>query len=313
MLKNIKSGKGLALRIDKALTELPKEVLKPLPDNWLEIPQTEDSSNFYLKKPQLVETIMNIIDGKQSLITGPTGSGKSELFYHVARLLEMPCEIFDMSAMQDPISGMIGTRTMTNGTTGFNLARFAQSIQKPGLCVLDEVNRSPLEANNITFSLTDFRKCIEVPFNDVPNLPTRIKKHPECIIVATANIGAQYSGTNKIDAAFSNRFIVTQMDYLDHRVEAGLLAVRFQLNINEALCITEIARTTRELYAGNTLPLALSTRHTQDMARYRYNGFSLGDAVCKIAEPLYTSDKKIAGASDYLTQFNAILDTYLIK
>lgn len=87
----------------------------------------------------------NIRKAKNTLILGPTGLGKTELIYNLAKHNNMEITIFDMGTMTDAISGLVGTHIITvkDGltTSKFCKSRFSEAIQKKGIILLDELNR----------------------------------------------------------------------------------------------------------------------------------------------------------------------------
>lgn len=87
----------------------------------------------------------NIIKGKNTLLLGDTGVGKTELVAYVCKELGLPLNIFDMGTMTDPITSLVGSHTISvkEGKTNseFVKSRFSQAIQSPGVVLLDEISR----------------------------------------------------------------------------------------------------------------------------------------------------------------------------
>ena len=243
-----------------------------------------------------------------TLILGPTGYGKTELVYHMAAHLDIPVTIFDMGTMTDPIMGLVGTNTIQveSGTTvsKFIKSRFSAAIQKPGIILLDELSRASLQANNLLFPCLDFRRelSMEYAFND--SEPIHI--HPECVFFATANIGSQYSGTNKMDRALLDRFVLLEMDTLSQSQMLDILKFSYPTiaypDLTTLVSIYEKINAANEAY---TISFGLSFRHLKVLAAFVQDGFTIYDAY-------YTLCKGLAG-KEGLKSIESILSDHKVK
>ena len=132
--------------------------------------------------------------------------------------------------------------------------------------------------NNILFPCLDDRRTLPIEIAD-SNSAREVKVHPECVFIATANIGSEYSGTNDIDAALENRFMMIQVDYLPKTIEAQVLEIRTGCDEKSALKIASIANAIRDRYLDGSLSKTISTRETIACAEFVVDGFSILDAV----------------------------------
>ena len=229
----------------------------------------EDSTWNYL--------IRNILKHRNTMLIGPTGTGKTEIVMNIAKILNIPCYVHDMGAMQDPLTDLLGSHRLENGSSIFDYAKFTQEIQEPCIIVLDELSRAPLMANNILFPCLDSRRELPVEIADSKSA-RNIKIHPECVFIATANIGAEYAGTNDIDAALFNRFLPLQLDYLSAKNEISVLTNRTNINKDQATKIVNFANRIRKEYSEGILSKSCSTRETIAIAELVEDGFSYSDA-----------------------------------
>lgn len=101
-------------------------------------------------------------------------------------------------------------------------------------------------------------------------------------ITKTANIGADYSGTQDIDAALLNRFLPLQLDYMPQNIEARVLEVRAGVNAAAARHISEIAAEIREAYKADSITKPISTRETVNVAEMVADGFSVSEAFSMV-------------------------------
>ena len=257
-------------------TKTEKENVLSFINNNIKQP-TIDDNGFYVNTMNWKYIVRNIIKKKNTILIGPTGTGKTELIFEVAKQLGLECNTYDMGAMQDPLTDLLGTHRLVNGNSVFDTAKFVDDIQKPGIILLDELSRAPQMAMNILFPCLDSRRELRLDIAD-SGTNRKVKVHPECVFVATANIGAEYSGTDDIDAALLNRFLPLQLDYMPSEIEAHVLSARTGINGAMAKQIAEIACEIRNGYKSDTISKSISTRETLNVAEMIVDGFTLSEA-----------------------------------
>lgn len=246
-----------------------------------------ESDGFYVNQLNWTLMIRNIKKKINTLLIGPTGSGKTELVMLVCKKLGIPCHIYDMGSMYDPISGMLGVhRLMEGGVSKFDYAKFTKDIAEPGVVLLDELSRAPVTTNNILFPCLDSRRELPVEIaggTDIRN----VKVHPECCFIATANIGSEYTGTQTLDKALLNRFFPIELDYLSETSEANILIARTHISKSDANNIAKVAKSIREKYYAQTLSSPISTRETLMAAEMIADGYECTKAMQLVFLPLF--------------------------
>jgi len=223
----------------------------------------------------------NLSKGINTLLIGETGCGKTEVVSHIAKHMNMDLNIFDMGTMTDPISGLVGIHTVTivdgKTTSSFKKSRFSEIIQKPGIILLDELSRASTQANNLLFPCLDFRRelSMEYCFED----QTPIKVHPECVFIATANLGSQYTGTHKIDRALLDRFMTLRVSTPESNEIKASLKVSYPGILSSKLD-TIIKIYDNIMLAHNTFKIdfSLSFRHLKYITSMVEDGFTIYDA-----------------------------------
>ena len=235
-------------------------------------------SGFYIEQKRWNVLVRNILKHKNTMLVGPTGTGKTDVIIRICKALNIPCRIYDMGAMMDPLTDLLGSHRLENGSSKFDYAKFVKDVQEPGVILLDELSRAPQMTNNILFPCLDDRRTLPIEIAD-SNSAREVKVHPECVFIATANIGSEYSGTNDIDAALENRFMMVQVDYLPKTIEAQVLEIRTGCDEKSALKIASIANAIRDRYLDGSLSKTISTRETIACAEFVVDGFSILDAV----------------------------------
>ena len=218
------------------------------------------------------------------LLTGPSGTGKTELVLLACKRLGLECRKYNMGTMSDPMSALLGVHRIKDGKSVFEPAQFLEDIQRPGVVLLDEINRAPLNALNYLMSCLDGTREMR---NDYVSPVQMVKVHPECVFVATANIGAEFVGTNMLDPALSSRFFRLQMEYPTVDDETAVLVSRYGIQKTDAINICKVAKDIRDSYVKGDLSTAVTVRQTLMVAKLVSCGYSALEALTQIFLPYF--------------------------
>jgi len=230
----------------------------------------------------------NIKNKVNTMLLGPTGVGKTEMVAAIAQSLKMDYTVFDMGTMTDPIMSLIGTHAITvkDGVTSseFKKSRFSEVIQKPGIVVLDELSRAAAGSNNLLFPCLDFRRELPMEYSFEDYSP--IKIHPDCVFVATANTGSQYTGTHKLDKALIDRFMILEIEPLNAEGCKYVLENVFKDTVSKEnySTIVDIFFAINVQHEQFVINFNLSMRHLKMITSMVANGFTIYDAyyaTCK--------------------------------
>lgn len=235
-------------------------------------------SGFYVQERTWNYLVRNILKKKNTLLLGPTGTGKTDIIIRIAKALNIELNIYDMGAMIDPLTDLLGTHRIKDGNSVFDYAKFVSDVQKPGIILLDELSRAPLMTNNILFPCLDHRRTLNIEIAGSTDVRA-VKVHPDCVFIATANIGQEYSGTNDIDAALMNRFNALQVEYLPQDVEERILNIRTGIELDKANKILNVANAIRDSYLKQNISKPISTRETLECAELVVDGFTIKDSI----------------------------------
>lgn len=259
-------------------------------DSQLAVP-TIQKDGFFISPKDWYLLVRNIRSKVNTMLVGASGSGKTELVMLACRKLGIRCSVYDMGSMHDPVSGLLGVhRLQQGGVSVFDYAKFTQDIQQPGVVLLDEISRAPVTANNILFPCLDSRRQLSVEIaggKDVRSIPV----HPECVFIATANVGAEYTGTMSMDRALVGRFFPLELDYMPCTEEAKVLSKRCSIKPNDAANIVAVAETIRNLYGKQELSCSVSTRETLMAGRLVADGWTALEAMEMAFLPLFEGNR----------------------
>lgn len=254
------------------------------------VPTIEDDG-FWVGEDNWYLLLVNILQQENTLFTGPSGTGKTELVLTACRKLGLKCHVYDMGSMYDPISEMLGVhRIAPDGSSVFDYASFTQDIQEEGVILLDELSRATPAVNNILLPCLDSRRALPVEMAGTKDRRS-IPVHPKCRFVATANIGAEYTGTNMMDRALMDRFFPVELSYMPAEQEVEVLMKRYGINKSDARNIVSTAGTVRSNYAKEELGTTLSTRETLRAARMVAAGYTAAAAMELTYLPLFEGTK----------------------
>ena len=272
--------------------EMPKafSMLEMLSSDRRYVTPTVDSDGFSISDDNWRLLLRNILTGTNTMMIGPTGTGKTELVMLACRKLGIECNVYNMGTIFDPISELLGVHRLVGGSSTFDYAKFARDVQKPGVILLDELSRAPVTTNNVLFPCLDSRRVLPVDMAGGDDLRV-IPLHPKCVFVATANVGSEYTGTMSMDRALVGRFFPLELGYMESEEEKKVLVKRHGISESDARNIVTVAATVRSKHAATELSSSLSTRETLMAARLISDGWSAQKAMELTFLPLFEGTK----------------------
>jgi len=240
-----------------------------------------------LKWKYLIRSTMR---GKNIMMTGPAGCGKTMAAKSVVAALDRPDYYFNLGATQDPRSTLIGnTHFNKEDGTYFSEALFVKAIQTPNAVILlDELSRAHPDAANILMTVLDEGQRY-LRLDEADGSPT-IKVAEGVTFIATANIGNEYTATRVLDRALLDRFIVIEMDLLTKDQEFDLLKMMFPQVETELLDkVASIVGDTRSELSNENPRISthISTRASVEMAGLIYDGFNIVECAEVTVYPQY--------------------------
>jgi len=269
-------------------------------------------SSYSLKPAGLMMTelkwkylIRSAVRGKNIMMTGPAGCGKTMAAKAVVNSLDRPDFYFNLGATQDPRATLIGNTHFDSGKgTYFQKSLFVEAIQTPNsVILLDELSRAHPDAWNILMTVLDYgQRYLRLDEKDGSET---IKVADGVTFVATANIGNEYTSTRVMDKALMDRFTIVEMDVLNEDDENSLLNYMFP-HVDSVLLgnVAKIATLTRTESNSETARITsgISTRTTVELCGLLYDGFSLEEAAEVSIYPQYDNTGGVDSERTFVKQ-----------
>jgi hypothetical protein len=213
----------------------------------------------------LFEGLVRIADksalhhAKNVLNVGPAGCGKTEKAVQFAAFVGLPYVVIDCHLIREA-RDFFGAKGAENGTVIWKRSLFSKAVSA-GNCVivLNELNRAvPLVLNALLSILDDMRSAY------IEEADELLTVGPYAYFFATANIGAEFTGTaGAIDSAIDSRFgVQLESSFLPQKDEAQLLTKRTGIGAKDAEKLAYIAAQSRSEMAkpASLITKAISTR-----------------------------------------------------
>lgn len=268
----------------------------------------------FMKELKWKYLVRSVLRGKNILIVGPSGAGKTFAIQSVVDALGRRDNYYyiNMGATQDPRAALIGnTHFNKDSGTLFDESPFVKALRTPNSIIhLDELSRAHPDAWNILLTPLDY---IQRYLRLDEKLGSELIKVAEGVcFLATANIGNEYTATRVMDKALLDRFTVKiEMDILPQNLEIELIKEHCpDADMNTMQAVTEIAAATREFALQGRLSRFVSTRSVKEMAELTIDGFSLIELAETIIYPDYPDD---GGVDSERTMVKQVVQKYIAK
>ena len=307
-----KYWKSVPMKAYTDLSAVPvNDVVMDLPEGHVDT--VDFIHNSYKLKPKALVMnelkwkylIRSAVRGKNIMMTGPAGCGKTMSAKALVNALDRPDFYFNLGATQDPRSTLIGnTHFDKDKGTYFAESLFVSALRTPNAVILlDELTRAHPDAWNILMSVLDQgQRYLRL---DEADGSETVKVAEGVTFVATANIGNEYTATRVLDRALRDRFTIVEVDTLNEEEEYGLLSYMFPHVDTEMISsVAKIAFLTR-MESTNESPRidnGISTRTTVEIAGLLYDGFGLNDVAEVTIYPQYDATGGVDSERTFVKQ-----------
>ncbi|UTE74750.1 MoxR family ATPase [Rossellomorea marisflavi] len=213
------------------VTQLPDEISRLIEERKEAFHHEKDRSlvreGGYTSSDDFIieDCLISLALGKNLLLKGPTGSGKTKLSDTLSSMLSQPMHSINCSVDLDA-EALLGYKTIAE-KDGKSVIEFIegpviQAMKKGHLLYIDEINMAKPETLPILNGVLDYRRSITNPFTGEV-----IKAEPSFGVIAAINEG--YVGTVPMNEALKNRFVVVDVPYIEGETLKAVIAAQSSL------------------------------------------------------------------------------------
>lgn len=294
---------GEAVTVEPTTLRTPPRMTEPY---WYEEPSQARLIDWYVLSRRELGTDFH----GALLITGPAGAGKTQGVAMAIRRINEQHQLnirllrMDCATITDP-QKWLGRREIDDKGSHYIESDFIRAVREGDAILLDEITRAHPTIANMLHSLLDGSQSLTLS-----ELNLTIPVNPHTVFLATANIGAQFGGTHRMDHALRERFAYTlERDFPPQKEEIRILTTHTGVDADAANVLVAIARKTRDMYGTGDLRMPISTRMLVAAARLVASGATEREALAATAEPAYDGDSNgTIGEKSERAQLRALID-----
>lgn len=244
------------------------------PEEREKIPQTGDDEHpedyidhgFYVYKVAVLWSELDETPG----VWGQAGTGKTELFRHLAWLMQLPFERISItgSTELDDLAGKMHYKP--DEGTYWQDGRLVQAWSKPNVLVVDEPNTGPADVWQFLRPMTDNSKQLVIDQNAGERRP----RHDDCYLGLAMNPAwdPKNVGTHVVGDADVNRLMHISIPTPPEKLEREIIEKRcahdgYDIPRERLDTIMRIAKDIRQLADDDALPITWAVRPQLKVAR----------------------------------------------
>lgn len=230
-------------------------------------------ADYVIQKDEAALLVAGLEDGDKTLITGPTGSGKSSLVKFVCAKLNRPFIRINMSGDVESAS-LFGTLVVRGGATVWEDGAITEAVKYGAVCLVDEWELMPSEIAMGMQNLLEedgFLYLKEKPGTSADR--TVIPATGFRLVFAGNTVGqgdttGAFSGVGVQNTATIDRFTNTvRINYLSQNHEISIITSKSNVTKEVAKNMVRVAGLVRNAYDQGKIGLTMSPRTLINWAR----------------------------------------------
>jgi cobaltochelatase CobS len=247
-----------------------------LPDNAdAEIARLVPSADpdYVVQRNEAALLVAGIEDSDKSLLTGPTGSGKSSLVKYVCAKLNRPFIRINMSGDVESAS-LFGMLTAGGGGTHWKDGAITEACKFGALCLVDEWELMPPEISMGMQNLLEDGGYLYLKEKPGTSADRTVNPDAHFRLVFAGNTVGQgdttgaFSGVGIQNSATIDRFTNTiRLSYLDQKHEVAIITSKSNIAKDVATKMVRVAALVRNAYDSGKVGLTMSPRTLINWAR----------------------------------------------
>jgi cobaltochelatase CobS len=243
----------------------------PNPDVARLVPKVD--ADYVVQEAEAALLVAGIVDADKTLITGPTGSGKSSLVKYVCAKLNRPFIRINMSGDVES-AALFGTLVVRGGATVWEDGAITEAAKYGAVCLVDEWELMPAEIAMGMQNLLEDGGYLYLKEKPGTSEERTVEPHDNFRLVFAGNTVGQgdttgaFSGVGVQNTATIDRFTNTiRLGYLNPKHEVSIITSKSNVPAKLAADMVKLATLVRTAYEQGKLGLTMSPRTLINWAR----------------------------------------------
>jgi MoxR-like ATPase len=223
-------------------------------------------ADYVLQRDEAALLVAGMMDGDKTLITGPTGSGKSSLVKYVCAKLNRPFIRINMSGDVES-AALFGTLVVRGGATVWEDGAITEAAKYGAVCLVDEWELMPAEIAMGMQNLLEDNGYLYLKEKPGTSDDRTVIPHDDFRLVFAGNTVGQgditgaFSGVGVQNTATIDRFTNTiRLGYLSQKHEVDIITSKTSVDKKVAIEMVRLASLVRSAYEQGKIGLTISPR-----------------------------------------------------